>query len=258
MGVAECWVAEYLAAAGALKRAYMSNFMFEGFGRCRRFSEAVEAGQIATEDHSHYGMVCRFQVAGLGLPFMPMRAMAGSDIIETPGFEDAAAKSRRMKSPFGNGTLTAVSPLRPDVAIIHAARADLEGNVKLFGATSVVEEQARAASYVIVSVEEIVPPEVIRRHPELTILPSLLVDALVQLALRRASHRSLRLLRARCSAPQRILHSVSNSNHGERLFTSLGLRSERSLVLSGYDRHVVAVAASALSCAWLEIGDEAS
>ncbi len=181
MGVAECWVAEYLAAAGALEQAYFSNFMFEGFGRCRRFSEGIEAGRIATEDHSHFGMVCRLQAAGLGLPFMPMRAMAGTDILDVPGFEAPAMKSRRMESPFGNGTVTAVSPLRPDVAIIHAARADGEGNVQLFGATSVLEEQARAAAHVIVSVEEIVDEEVIRRQPELTILPSLLVDALVQL-----------------------------------------------------------------------------
>jgi glutaconate CoA-transferase, subunit A len=181
MGVAECWVAEYLAAAGAIGQAYMSNFMFEGFGRCRRFSEAVETGEIATEDHSHFGMICRLQAAGLGLPFMPIRSMSGADIIERPGFEDAAAKSLQMASPFGNGTVRVVSPLKPDVAIIHAARADLDGNVQLFGATSVLEEQARAASHVIVSVEEIVSPDVIRRQPELTILPGLLVDALVHL-----------------------------------------------------------------------------
>jgi glutaconate CoA-transferase, subunit A len=181
IGVAECWVAEYLAAAGAIKRAYMSNFMFEGFGRCRRFSEDVEAGQIATEDHSHFGIICRLQAAGLGLPFMPIRAMSGTDIIDSPGFENAAAKSQQMASPFGNGTVRVVSPLKPDVAIIHAARADRDGNVQLFGTTSVLEEQARAASYVIVSVEEIVSPEVIRRQPELTILPGLLVDKLVHL-----------------------------------------------------------------------------
>jgi glutaconate CoA-transferase subunit A len=181
IGVAECWVAEYLAAAGALKRAYMSNFMFEGFGRCRRFSEDVEAGLIETEDHSHFGIICRLQAAGLGLPFMPIRAMSGTDIINSPGFEDAAAKSRQMTSPFGGGSVRVVSPLKPDVAIIHAARADLDGNVQLFGATSVLEEQARAASHVIVSVEEIVSPEVIRRQPELTILPGVLVDALVHL-----------------------------------------------------------------------------
>jgi glutaconate CoA-transferase subunit A len=179
MSVAECWVAEFLAAAGVLERAYFSNFMFEGFGRCRRFSEGVEAGHIEVEDHSHYGMVCRLQASALGLPFVPMRAMAGTDILAVAGFEDRDDKSRFIASPFGNGSVTAVSPLKPDVAIIHAARADAHGNIQLFGPTSVVEEQARAASHVVVSVEEIVETGVIRRSPELTILPGLLVDAVV-------------------------------------------------------------------------------
>jgi acyl CoA:acetate/3-ketoacid CoA transferase alpha subunit len=181
MGVAECWVAEFLAAAGAVEKAYFSNFMFEGFGRCRRFVEGVETGRIATEDHSHFGMICRLQAAGLGLPFMPLRAMTATDIVEVAGFEDITQKSRFIASPFGNGRVTAVSPLKPDVAIIHAARADAAGNVQLFGATSVIEEQARAASTVIVSVEEIVEADVIPRQPELTILPALLVDAVVHL-----------------------------------------------------------------------------
>ncbi|MFP6558925.1 CoA transferase subunit A [Paraburkholderia sp. B3] len=179
MGVAECWVAEWMAAAGALSRFYFSNFMFEGFGRCRRFSAGVESGEIEVEDHSHFGMVNRLNAAAMGLPFMPMRAMSGTDMLNVPGFEPASGKSRLIESPFGNGRVLAVSPLRPDVAIIHAARADEEGNVQLFGPTSVIVEQARAAAHVIVSVEEIVDTAIIRQHPEFTILPAMLVDAVV-------------------------------------------------------------------------------
>jgi glutaconate CoA-transferase, subunit A len=180
MGVAECWVAEFLAAANALDRTYFSNFMFEGFGRCRRFSEGVESGAIEVEDHSHFGMVNRLNAAALGLPFMPMRAMSGTDILAKPGFEEPHMKSRLIESPFdARDKVLAVSPLKPDVAIIHAARADDAGNVQLYGPTSVIVEQARAAAHVIVSVEEVVDTEVIRRHPEFTILPGLLVDAVV-------------------------------------------------------------------------------
>jgi glutaconate CoA-transferase, subunit A len=180
MGVAECWVAEFLAAANALDRAYFSNFMFEGFGRCRRFSEGVENGTIEVEDHSHFGMVNRLGAAAMGLPFMPMRAMSGTDILATPGFEEPSKKSRMIASPFdARDKVLAVSPLKPDVAIIHAARADTDGNVQLYGPTSVIVEQARAARHVIVSVEEIVDTDAIRQHPEFTVLPGLLVDAVV-------------------------------------------------------------------------------
>jgi len=181
MGVAECWVAEFLAAAGILKRAYFSNFMFEGYGRCRRFSESVENGTIEVEDHSHFGMVMRLMASGLGLPFMPLKAMAGTDILAQPGFEDPAEKAQFLSSPFGNGHVTVVSPLQPDFAIIHAARADKHGNVQLFGTTSVVEEQARAAKTVIVTVEEIVDTDEIREQPSQTIIPGLMVDMIVHI-----------------------------------------------------------------------------
>jgi glutaconate CoA-transferase subunit A len=181
MGVAECWVAEFLAAVGMLRRAHFSNFMFEGYGRCRRFSEGVESGAIEVEDHSHFGMVMRLMAGGLSLPFLPLNAMSGTDILAQPGFEPPEAKSASILSPFGGAAVRVVSPLKPDVAVIHAARADRLGNVQLFGTTSVVEEQARAAGTVIVTVEEIVETGEIRRQPELTLIPGLMVDMVVHL-----------------------------------------------------------------------------
>lgn len=181
IGMAECWVAEFLSAAGLLRRAYMSNFMFEGLGRCRQFSAGVESGAIEVEDHSHYGIVCRFMAAGLGLPFMPLRAMAGTDILETPGFEPPEKKARTLASPFGADAVTVVSPLVPDVAIIHAAQADRRGNTRIFGTTSVIEEQVKAARHVIVTAEEIVETDRFRRAPETTLLPGFMVDAVVHL-----------------------------------------------------------------------------
>lgn len=181
MGVAECWVAEWLAAANMLSRAYFSNFMFEGFGRCRRFSEGIENGTIEAEDHSHFGMVMRFTAAGLGLPFMPMRSQAGTDIMNVAGFERPEDKAQMFRSPFGDDIVSLISPLKPDVAVIHAARADELGNVELYGTTSVIEEQVRAASTVIVTVEEIISTDEIRRNPQATLIPGIMVDKLVHL-----------------------------------------------------------------------------
>lgn len=179
MGVAECWVAEWLAAAGCLSRSYMSNFMVEGFGRCRAFSRAVEAGTLLLEDHSHFGMISRLMAAGFGLPFMPLRSMAGSDILAREGFEPAAAKWARLASPFNNGEAIAVSPLQPDVAVLHVARADPLGNAQLAGPNSVLEEQAAAARRVVLTAEEIVETDVLRRAPEATLVAGLMVDAVV-------------------------------------------------------------------------------
>ena len=179
IGVAECWIAEFLAAAGMLRRAYLSNFMLEGYGRCQCFARGVESGAIAVEDHSHFGMLSRLTAAGLGLPFMPVRAMAGTDILAQPGFEAPEHKARQIASPFSDESVLVVSPLRPDFAILHVARADRLGNAQMFGTVSALAEQARAARHVILTADEIVDTEAIRRRPEATLIPGLMVDAVV-------------------------------------------------------------------------------
>jgi len=166
IGMAECWVAEWLTAVGALKRTYLSNFMLEGFGRCRRFSEAVESGTLEVEDHSHFGITARLVAGGLGLPFMPIRSMVGTDILNKSGFEPPGDKFHTMVSPFGGEPITLISALRPDFAILHVAKSDELGNVQTFGSAAIVAEQARAAKFVIVTAEEIVSTDEIRRRPE--------------------------------------------------------------------------------------------
>jgi glutaconate CoA-transferase subunit A len=177
--VAECWVADHLAGAKALKRARFSNFMFEGLGRCQNFSRGVERGEIAVEDYSHFAITTRLVAAGMGVPFLPIKSMAGTDLVAQRGFEPQ--KALPFACPFSGENVLLVPPIRPDVAVIHAARADREGNAQLFGYTAVVEEQVRAARTVIVTVEEVLEDRLIREHPELTIIPGFMVDRLVLL-----------------------------------------------------------------------------
>jgi acyl CoA:acetate/3-ketoacid CoA transferase alpha subunit len=176
--VAECWVADYLAGAGLLRRARFSNFMFEGLGRCYNFCRGVERGEIEVEDYSHFAITSRLVAAGLGLPFMPVKSMAGTDLMSRRNFE--ADKARPLDCPFTGEKVLLVPAVRPDVAVIHVARSDRAGNSQLFGYTAVVEEQARAAGRVIVTAEEVVEDAVIRAQPELTVLPGFLVDAVVE------------------------------------------------------------------------------
>jgi glutaconate CoA-transferase subunit A len=179
-GVAECWAADTLAGAGALRRVRFSNFMFEGYGRCRNFSREIEEGRLPVEDHSHFGIANRLAAAGLGVPFLPIRSMAGTDILNVSGFEEPSQKWARMEDPFGGPPVTVVAAVSPDAAVLHAQRADRAGNIQVDGVTAVIEEQARAARRLIVSVEEIVEASELRRHPEATLIPSFLVDAVVE------------------------------------------------------------------------------
>lgn len=174
----ECWAADLLSGAGCLKRVRLSNYMFEGFGRCMNFSRAVQDGVVQAEDYSHFGITSRFMAGALGLSYLPTKVMAGTDILNRITFDHD--KYKISECPFTGESYVLVRAVHPDIAFIHASRADEQGNVQLFGSSSIIDEQARSAKKVIVTVEEIVDSEEIARLPELTVIPGFLVHAVVE------------------------------------------------------------------------------
>jgi glutaconate CoA-transferase subunit A len=175
----EAWVVDMLSGAGALRAVRFSNFMFEGWGRCRNFSREVEEGRLSVEDYSHFGITNRFFASSIGLPFMPTKVIMGTDIYRIRSIE-GEKKFHDFEDPFTGEKVLLVPSVRPDFAIIHASRADLNGNTQLIGISPNAELIAKASEKVIVTVEEIVEEDVIRRDPSHTILPSFLVDAVVR------------------------------------------------------------------------------
>jgi glutaconate CoA-transferase subunit A len=109
----------------------------------------------------------------MNLPFFPLRSYFESDL------PTANPKIRRIESPYGDGPIYAVPPLRPDVAIIHAQRADAAGDTQVWGLLGCQKEAAFAAERLIVVVEELVDESVVRADPNRTIIPGLIVDAVV-------------------------------------------------------------------------------
>jgi glutaconate CoA-transferase subunit A len=113
-------------------------------------------------------------VAGASnLPFLPIRSYYESDLPK------ANPRIVPIESPYGDGTVYAVPPLKPDVSIVHAQRADADGNAQIWGVLGCQKEAAFAADRVIVVVEELVDGAVVRRDPNRTIIPGLIVDAVV-------------------------------------------------------------------------------
>src|SRR5512139_4143016 len=105
-----------------------------GVGSLHRFRDAVENGwprPLLLEEHSHAGMANRYAAGASGLPFAVLRGYGGTDLL------DHTANVAAIACPFTGEELTAVAALRPDVAIIHAQRADRAGNVQLWGITGV-------------------------------------------------------------------------------------------------------------------------
>ena len=144
---------DQLIGAGCARKLVFSWGGNPGVGSLHRFRDAVEHGwpnPLEIEEHSHAGMANRYVAGAAGLPFAVLRGYNGTGLIsETPTIKPIAC-------PFTGEQLTAVAAINPDVAIIHAQRADRKGNVQLWGITGVQKEAVLAASRSIVTVEEIV------------------------------------------------------------------------------------------------------
>ena len=171
---------DQMLAAGCVSKLVASFFASGSAGslyEIRRRIEDHDPEPLEVEEYSHYGMYCRYQAGASRLPFVPLRAYVGGDL---PQVND---RIRSVPSPYGEGDVYVVPALNPDVTVIHAQRADEYGNTQLWGITGAQQEAAYAAGKVIVTVEEIVPTEVVRSDPNRTLVPAHAVDAVVEVPL---------------------------------------------------------------------------
>lgn len=169
---------DQMVAAGVASKLIFSWLGNPGVGSLHAIRRRTEAGvrpedRLALEEYSHYGMVGRYTAGATGLPFFPLRSYVDSDL------PAANPLIRPIASPYGGETVYAVPPLKPDVTIIHAQRASPAGDVQVWGLVGCQKEATFAAERVIVVVEELVDDSVIRADPNRTLVPGLIVDAVV-------------------------------------------------------------------------------
>ncbi len=169
-------VYDQMIAAGVAKKLIFSYLGNPGVGSLYCIRRAVEKGiprPLEIEEYSHFGMVGRYIAGASKLPFFPLRSYTGSDM--------AAVNPliKEVESPYGDGPIAVVPPLNPDVAFLHAQRADAQGNTHLWGLLGMQKEVAFAAKKVVIVVEEVVDEDVIARDPNRTLIPGLVVDAVV-------------------------------------------------------------------------------
>jgi glutaconate CoA-transferase, subunit A len=158
---------DQMIGAGCARKLVFSWAGNPGVGSLHRFRDAVEhswPGPLELEEHSHAGMANRYQAGASGLPFAVLRGYRGTSLAaQTVGIAD-------ITCPFTGEVLTAVSALRPDVAVIHAQQADRRGNVQYWGITGVQKEAVLASARSVVTVEEVV--DVLQPRPGAIVLPS--------------------------------------------------------------------------------------
>ncbi len=168
---------DQMIAAGCADKLVFSYLGNPGVGSLHCVRRAVEKGipnKLEIEEYSHFGMVGRYMAGAAKLPFFPLNSYQGSDMIA------ANPKIKMIPNPYGDEQIAVVPALNPDVAIIHAQRSDEKGNAQLWGLLGMQKEAAFSAKRVIVVVEEIVDEEVIRSDPNRTMIPHIIVDAVVQ------------------------------------------------------------------------------
>lgn len=133
---------------------------------------ALKEQRLEVFEYSNVIMTLRLQAGAMGVPFLPVRSFGG-----TTGFDHSGAKL--ISDPYTGDPITIVPALNPDVAVVHVHQADIYGNARVFGTGISDVESALASRKVIISAEEIVDTEEIRRNPGATSIPYYAVDAVV-------------------------------------------------------------------------------
>jgi len=167
---------DQMIGAGLVRKVIFGWFGNPGVGLSNALRRAVEKGvprKIEVEEHSHFTLTLRLRAGAMNIPFLPTRTVIGSDL------EKYNKVFKFMDCPFTGQKLCYVPAINPDVALIHVQRADVEGNSQAWGIVADLKEGAFSSSKVIVSTEDIVPTEMIRRDPNRTVIPGFRVDAVI-------------------------------------------------------------------------------
>jgi len=146
-----------------------------GIGSLHRLRDAIENGwpnKIEIEEHSHAAMANAYEAGAAGLPCAIFRGYRGADLVKVN------PNIKNITCPFTGEDLAAVPAIQPDVAVIHAQRADRDGNVLLEGIIGIQKEVVLAARRAIVTVEEIVD-DLGAAGPNAVVLPGWTISAIV-------------------------------------------------------------------------------
>ncbi|MCL5971553.1 MAG: CoA transferase subunit A [Firmicutes bacterium] len=160
---------DQMIAAGVADRVVFSYAGNPGVGLLPAFRRAVETGQIAIDEYTHFEMVARLEAGAAGLPFWPLRS---------PVTDLAPHNVRRtVICPYTGQEIPTVPALVPDVTLVHVQAADEEGNLYVEGLVGEMREAALAARTVLATAEQIYPARSLRQRRSSLLLPGFRVTA---------------------------------------------------------------------------------
>ncbi len=170
---------DLLLAGGCVKRV-VTSYSHKAFGLSTELNRALKEGRVELEDYTNFTILARFKAGAMGYPFMPvLYGIKTTDIYNVRTFMKEG-KFGEVKCPFTGQLVIVVPPVKPDVAILHVQRVDEQGNAQLWGSAACAKWVCFAAEKVLVSAEEIVDGEIVKRTPNYTVIPGFKVNAVVE------------------------------------------------------------------------------
>lgn len=163
---------DVLIAADLVDTLDQTYIGYEVHGISSILRRAVESGRIKVSEWSNAALVWRMRAAAMGQPFIAVRSMLGTDTLKY-----SAAKV--VIDPFTGNKVCLLPASVLDVGIIHVHRCDEFGNCQIDGIKGFAPEMARASKKLIISTEEIISTDEIRKYPDKTVIPYFFVDAIV-------------------------------------------------------------------------------
>jgi acyl CoA:acetate/3-ketoacid CoA transferase alpha subunit len=164
---------DLLLTAGMIEAMDITYHGLEVYGTSNALRRAVEGGQVKrTVEWSNAAITWRMKATAMGVPFLPTSSMLGTDTLKY-------SSSKVVEDPFTGQKVALIPALILDTGMIHVHRADKHGNAQIDGISGFAFEMARASKRLIISAEEIIDSDEIRKQPDKTIIPYYLVDAVV-------------------------------------------------------------------------------
>lgn len=164
---------DLLSSVNAIKAVSVGFVGYENeFGLCPYYRKKVESGEIEVKEHACYTVITALRAAAYGVSFLPVNGLQGSSLPEQK-------KWATIKDPYSMNTYYAIPKIEPDWAIIHVQEVDKYGNARIYGQKFEDVLMSRAAKKVIITAERIVDSNKFEKTPELTDIPSFLVEAVV-------------------------------------------------------------------------------
>jgi len=172
---------DYLLAGNCLSKV-ITAYYYRAGGKTynRQLDRVLKQKIVEFEDYSNFTVISMLMAGALGYSFMPvMKSIQESDLFRVRTFM-GENKFKTISCPFTGEETLVVPALKPDVAITHVQRTDENGNAQFWGSTGSMKWSALAANKIIVSCEEIVDHEKIKKSPFLTIIPEFRVSAVCE------------------------------------------------------------------------------